>query len=152
MSVADPYRTTGVLHGQCLCKNVSITVNGDYIAAVGGCHCGICQKSNGVFWAAFQANAEAVTWTGDVATYASTPFAERTFCPTCGSNLWLRDTGDKNAVFELMPALFPEAATFPLISEIYTDRAPAYVTLSGDHLRATRSEYESKNPHIEGDI
>ncbi|GAB5447154.1 GFA family protein [Gymnodinialimonas sp.] len=152
MSIADPYRTTGVLHGACLCKSVSITVDGDYIAAVGGCHCGICQKSNGVFWAAFQANADAVQVTGDVATYASTPFAERTFCPICGSNLWLRDTDDDAAVYELMPALFPDAAKFPLISEIYTDCAPAYATLSGDHRRATKAEYESKNPHIEGDI
>lgn len=151
MSIADPYRTKGVLHGECLCKSISITVDGDYIAAVGGCHCGICQKSNGVFWAAFQANAEAVSVTGEVATYASTPFAHRTFCPTCGSNLWLRDKAE-GAVYELMPALFPEAATFPLISEIYTDCAPAYVPLTGDHRRATKAEFESKNPHVEGDI
>ena len=151
MSIADPFRTKGQLAGHCLCGAVQITVDGDYIAAVGACHCGKCQRSNGVLWAAFQANADAVTWTGEIATYASTTFATRTFCPVCGSNLWLRDNED-GATFELMPALFPDAAAFPLISEIYTDCAPAYVSLTGDHRRATKTEYESKNPHIEGDI
>ncbi len=147
MSIADPYRTSGTLDGACLCGAVQIAVDGDYVAAVGVCHCGICQRSNGVVWGAFQASADAVTVTGDVASYASTPFATRTFCPVCGSNLWLRDN-EGDAVFELMPALFPEAATFPVISEIYTDCAPAYAALAGDHRRASKTEYEAKNRHV----
>ncbi|MEJ6389887.1 GFA family protein [Gymnodinialimonas ulvae] len=151
MSIADPFRTKGRLEGACLCGAVRITVDGDHIAAIGVCHCGICQRSNGVVWGAFQANAEAVTVTGKVARYASTAFATRVFCPTCGSNLWLRDN-DEGAAYELMPALFPEASDFPVISEIYIDCAPAYAALAGDHRRATRAEYEAKHPHIEGDL
>ncbi|MEX3017264.1 GFA family protein [Gymnodinialimonas hymeniacidonis] len=147
MSIADPYRTSGKLDGACLCGAVRITVDGDYIAAIGVCHCGICQRSNGVVWGAFQANADAVTVEGDVASYASTEFATRTFCPTCGSNLWLRDN-EEGAVYELMPALFPDAAGFPVISEIYTDCAPSYAALAGDHRRATKAEYEAKNRHV----
>lgn len=148
----DPYRRTGVLHGQCLCKSVSITVDGDYVAAVGICHCTMCQRSNGVVFGAFEAAPDAVTATGPVQTYASSSFAERTFCGTCGSNLWLRDTGADPAGFELMPGLFPEAKDFPLISEIYHDKAPAYLPFEGDHKRGTAAQYESKNAHIEGDI
>lgn len=148
-----PYRRNGVLNGRCLCGDIRITVDGDYIAAIGACHCIMCQRNNGVLFAAFEANADAVSATGPVQTYASSTFAERTFCGTCGSSLWLRDTkGTSASTYELMPGLFEAAGAFPLISEIYHDRAPAYVTLTGDHRRATRAEYEQKNLHIEGDM
>ncbi|MHA7887557.1 GFA family protein [Roseicyclus sp.] len=152
MSIADQYRRTGRLDGACLCGAVRIGVDGAHVAAVGVCHCSMCQRSSGLVWGAFEASADAVTVEGAVARYASSPFSERAFCPVCGSNLWLRNTDRDDADYELMPALFPAAAAFPLISEIYTDRAPAYVPLSGDHRRATRAEYEAKNLHLEGDM
>ena len=65
--------------------------------------------------------------------------------------MWLRDTDRDGAAYGLMPGLLDGAAEFPLISEIYTDRAPAYAPLAGGHRRATRAEYEAKNRHIEGD-
>jgi hypothetical protein len=148
----DAYRRTGQLSGRCLCGAVSLAIDGGYVAAVGACHCSKCQRSAGVMWAAFMADADAVTVTGKVATYASTPFAERTFCPVCGSNLWLRDGDDPKAAYELMPALFPEASAFPLISEIYTDCRPAYVPLTGDHRTKTRAEWEADNRHVEGEM
>lgn len=152
MSLADAYRRTGRLAGACLCGAVRISVDGAHVAAVGVCHCSLCQRSSGLVWGAFEASAPAVTISGTVSRYASTPFSERAFCGVCGSNLWLRNTDTDDADYELMPALFPAARDFPLISEIYTDRAPAYVPLSGDHRRATRAEYEAKNPHLEGDM
>jgi hypothetical protein len=148
----DAYRSTGRLEGACLCGSVKIRVDGAYVAAVGVCHCSMCQRSSGLAWGAFEAAADAVMVDGTVARYASTPFSERVFCPLCGSNLWLRNTDSDDAAYELMPGLFPAAAAFPLISEIYTDRAPAYVPLSGDHRRATRAEYELNNLHLEGDM
>jgi len=148
----DPYRRTGTLHGNCLCGAVTIEVDGDYIAAVGVCHCTMCQRSNGVLFGAFEAAAAAVTTSGPAQRYASSSFAERAFCGTCGSALWLRDTSPAGMGYELMPGLFAKAADFPLISEIYHDRAPAYVPLAGDHRRGTRAEYEQKNLHIEGDM
>ncbi len=148
----DPYRRTGQLRGHCLCGAVTIEVDGDYVAAVGACHCTMCQQSNGVLFAAFEAAPDAVTTHGPAQRYASSHFAERAFCSTCGSALWLRDIGNQSAGYELMPGLFADAADFPLISEIYHDKAPAYLPLAGDHRRGTRAEYEAKNPHIEGDI
>lgn len=147
----EPYRRTGRMTGRCLCGAVEIAVDGNYIAAVSACHCSRCQRSAGVMWAAFMADGDAVTVTGEVARFRSTEFSERAFCPVCGSNLWLRDTDPDDAPYELMPALFPEAAEFPLISEIYTDCRPAYVPLSGDHKTKTRAEWEADNRHIEGD-
>jgi hypothetical protein len=103
----DAYRRSGRLSGRCLCGAVHIAIDGHYVAAVGACHCSMCQRSAGVMWAAFMADADAVTVTGEVTTYASTPFAERAFCPVCGSNLWLRNSDDPAAAYELCPPCSP---------------------------------------------
>ncbi|MEL6204172.1 MAG: GFA family protein [Pseudomonadota bacterium] len=151
-SWVDAYRREKAMEGHCLCGAVTVRVAGPHLGAVGVCHCRMCQRWNGTIWGAFEAEPTAVTVTGEVARYASTHFSERAFCPRCGTHLWLRDTDTDDAPYELMPGLFDGAAEFPLISEIYTDRAPAYAPLAGDHRRKTRAEYETKNRHIEGDL
>ncbi len=151
-SWVEAYRKHDAIEGHCLCGAVSIRVEGSHLGAVGVCHCRICQRWNGTIWGAFLAEPEAVSVTGDVTRFASTPFSERVFCSRCGTHLWLRDTDSDASPYELMPGLFDGAADFPLISEIYTDRAPAYAPLGGDHRRKTRAEFEATNRHIEGDL
>ncbi|MHA6324802.1 GFA family protein [Roseivivax sp. CAU 1753] len=146
----NAYRRTGALSGHCMCGAVTIAIVGGYVAAVGLCHCGMCQRWNGVAFGCFSASPEAVTISGPVKRHASSDFAERAFCATCGSHLWMRNTQPEDD-YEFMPGLFPGAADFPLVSEVYVDQAPSYLPLSGDHKRATRAEYEAKNLFVEGD-
>ena len=63
----------------------------------------------------------------------------------------MRFTDRDQAPFELMPGLFPAANAFPLTSEIYIDRRPAYLPLSGPYPTKTRAAYEAANQHVEGD-
>lgn len=147
----DAYRADSDFVGRCLCGSVEVRVSGKHLAGVGVCHCRLCQRWTGTTWASFEVAPEAVTVTGEVATYASTSFSERAFCPKCGTHLWLRNTVSDNDPYDLLPGLFDHAQTFPLISEIYTDRAPAYMPLAGDHRRKTRAEYEATNHHVKGD-
>jgi hypothetical protein len=84
-----------------------------------------------------------------VTRFASSGFAERAFCATCGSHLWMRDLKGEVPGFDLMPGLFDEARAWPLRSEIYLDRAMASIRLEGDHSRATRAEYEAEHLHIQ---
>ena len=151
MSWIDDYRRDGRLEGRCLCGAVRIAIAGGHVAGVGACHCLMCQRWSGALYATFDADADAVTVSGPAQSYASTPWSERAFCGTCGSHLWLRNTEKPDAAYELMPGLFGEAAAFPLVSEIYTDRRPHYLPLTGDHRTKTRAEYERDNPAIEGD-
>ena len=140
------------LQGHCLCGAVEIRVQGSHAGAVGICHCRLCQRWNGTVWGAFEAAPEAVAVSGDVTRYPSTAFSERAFCPRCGTHLWLRDVDEPDRVYELMPGLFDGAAAFPLVSEIYIDRAPAYAPMAGNHRRVTRADYETTHRHIEGDL
>lgn len=137
------------LSGRCLCGAVTIRVTGDHDPRVGACHCRLCQRWSGGLFLCFTAHEVAVE--GPVTRFPSSAFAERAFCATCGSHLWMRETGTSEGSFDLMPGLFDEARGWPMRSEIYADRALASVRLAGDHERATRDEYERKNPHIEGD-
>ncbi|UWQ51829.1 GFA family protein (plasmid) [Leisingera caerulea] len=141
-----------VLEGRCLCGAVKIRVEGAHDPRPGACHCRMCQRWSGGLFLCFEADAEAVTVEGPVARYQSSAFAERAFCSTCGSHLWMRDVDEEGGPFDLMPGLFDEAQHWPLRSEIYADRAMASVRLEGDHTRTTRDEYEAQNPFIDGDV
>jgi hypothetical protein len=140
--------------GHCLCGAVTITVAGRHDPRVGACHCRMCQRWSGGLFLCFNAEAAAVTITGEVTRYRSSSFAERAFCPRCGSHLWFNDVqeGGEPKHYELMPGLFDAARPWPLRSEIYTDRSMACVQLAGEHKRKTRAEYEATNPFIEGDL
>jgi hypothetical protein len=148
----DP--STPALTGHCLCGAVTVTVAGTHDPRVGACHCRMCQRWSGGLFLCFTADAAAVTVSGEVTRYRSSAFAERAFCPRCGSHLWFNDVepGGQPRSYELMPGLFDAARSWPLRSEIYVDRAMACVQLAGDHRRKSRAEYEAENPFIEGDI
>ncbi len=139
------------LTGRCLCGAVTVRVAGEHDPRPGACHCRMCQRWSGGLFVCFAAEASAVAVEGEVRRHLSSPFAERAFCPVCGSHLWMRDTGEAGARYELMPGLFDEARDWPLRSEVYADRAMASVRLEGGHRRATRDDYERENPFVDGD-
>ncbi len=130
--------------GQCLCGAVQIRI-GAHDAAVSVCHCSLCQRWTGFALAVFRAPADQVRVSGPVRTYRASTFAERAFCETCGSHLWMRDDdGD----YDLVPAIFDAASDWPLDHEIYADHALASARLAGDHPRGSASDYEAANRHV----
>ena len=139
-----------MIQGRCLCGAVRLRV-GRHEAEVGACHCRMCQRWSGAVFECFRAPSDAVEVEGEVARHASSEFAERAFCPRCGSHLWMRDTAEPDAPFDLMPGLFDAARDWPLASEIYADRAMASARLAGEHHRATRAEWEGRHRFVAGD-
>lgn len=152
-SSTQPIHTAPALTGHCLCGAVTITVAGQHEEAVGACHCRMCQRWTGGLFLCFTAAPGAVNVTGQVARFRSSAFAERAFCPRCGTHLWFNDVDAAGVPenFELMPGLFDAARGWPLRSEIYVDRAMAAVPLAGDHRRETRAGYEAQNLFVPGD-
>ena len=140
-----------MIEGHCLCGAVTVTVAAAPAGWSGACHCRRCQRWSGGLFLCFEAAAADVTVTGLVKTYASSALAERAFCGTCGSHLWMRDTDRDDAAYDLMPGLFDAALDWPLRSEMYTDQAMKAVDLRGDHRSATAAEYEATNAHVEGE-
>lgn len=137
---------TNVLKGHCLCGAVQVTAR-SHDDAVSACHCSMCRRWAGsVMWVLMAPEVD-VDVTGPVKTFRSSSFAERAWCDTCGTQLWIKDDG---AGYEFMPGLFDGARDLPLSHEIYADQAFASMALADDHKRYTRAEYEARERHVEG--
>ncbi|MBL4812002.1 MAG: GFA family protein [Rhodobacteraceae bacterium] len=77
---------------------------------------------------------------GPVQNFASSDWAERGFCGTCGSSLWYHLKAGEHESYELCAGLFEDAAGLTVTKEIYIDHKPAGFAFAGDHLRQTRAE------------
>ena len=87
---------------------------------------------------------------GPVKTFASSSFAQRAWCDTCGTTLWFADTeGEGAAYLELAPGLFDNAGGARLARVVYADCHPDGYQLAGDYVSVTKAEYESGHRHVE---
>ncbi|WP_373355574.1 GFA family protein [Pseudoroseicyclus sp. CXY001] len=137
--------------GRCLCGAVTVTV-GELPKELSACHCEMCRKWSGTMGMGIATPEAEITVTGEVATYASSPFAERAWCPTCGSSLWVRDTeGENVGIIELCPGLFENAGGAVMVREVYADRCPEGYRFAGDHERISRANYEARWQFVPGD-
>ena len=136
-------------HGHCLCSAVTVTVTGP-LGDISACHCGACTRWSGSVLMGLEVPAERVRWKGPVRTYASSSFAERAFCETCGSALWFADVeGPNTGGLELSPGLFDGFGGARLTRVVYADCAPTNLTLAGDLDRVSKADYEARNLHVE---
>jgi hypothetical protein len=84
--------------GGCLCGAVRYTVR-DAPDTFGACHCTMCQRISGGVNLSFNVPADRIAISGGeaVRSYRSSAWAERSFCGTCGANLWYRGTDPADA-------------------------------------------------------
>ncbi|UOM34911.1 GFA family protein [Acuticoccus sp. I52.16.1] len=107
-------------HGHCQCGAVSFTatVPGDEIDA---CHCGTCRRMNA--GPTMVVPVQDLVYTGAApATYASSEWATRSFCGTCGTTLAYQSNDGK---FVGMAAfVFDPPLDLPLKTEVFIDEKP----------------------------
>jgi len=86
--------------GSCLCGAVSFQIEGD-LHPPDACHCRMCRKVSGHFWASTDLPESALTLSGadKVTWFQSSEKVKRGFCSVCGSALfWKPIFKDKIAV------------------------------------------------------
>lgn len=119
-----------LITGGCLCRLIRFEISAPPIST-GYCHCSMCQKFTGSSmstWTAFPAST--VQFLNEEPKYfASSPIAERGFCPTCGSSMTYRLIQPKKAAYVVMHT--------PTLDE------------PKKHAPAAHSGIESKMPWIE---
>jgi hypothetical protein len=75
--------------GSCLCGAVTFEVSGD-LPGADACHCGMCRKISGHYFASANVKRAALTIQGEdkVTWYTSSDKVRRGFCARCGSTLF----------------------------------------------------------------
>ena len=75
--------------GSCLCGAVTFEVAGD-LPAPDACHCSMCRKQSGHFWASTDVAREALTLHGEdkLTWFQASEKVRRGFCSVCGSFLF----------------------------------------------------------------
>lgn len=116
-----------MMQGQCLCGAVTVTL-AQRPAQYGACYCDMCRRWSGGRWVGAWVRDEAVTLTGKdaVTVVATSDWAERAFCNTCGSSLWYRvtDGAYADAGRSLSIGLFDntDIGDAPLANIYYSDK------------------------------
>ncbi|MCL6286040.1 GFA family protein [Ruegeria sp. 2012CJ41-6] len=128
------------LQGQCMCGAVTVTATPGK-PALGACHCDMCRRWTSSMLITVPAE-PGYTAEGPVRTYASSNWAERAFCGTCGSALWYRITapGDMHGQTQMAAGLFDNAANGALKLELFIDRKPQGYAFAGDRRQMTEAE------------
>ncbi|MBU2587926.1 MAG: GFA family protein [Alphaproteobacteria bacterium] len=91
-------------------------------AEVDICHCAMCQRWGGAFYAGVKGETAEVTGEGAITVYRSSTWAERAFCSICGSNLWYRFVPTGNRSF--LAGLFNLPQGFGIEQQIFVDEKP----------------------------
>ena len=81
--------------GRCDCGQVSFEIE-TVRETVTVCHCSKCRRLSGHQWACTHAEYDQLAFTRDegLAWYASSEFAKRGFCKSCGANLFYRQNDE----------------------------------------------------------
>ncbi|MCX9147481.1 GFA family protein [Erythrobacter sp. WG] len=123
--------------GRCLCGAVTITVEA-MEAQVDICHCAMCQRWSGAFYAGVKGENVTVEGEAAVTAYRSSEWAERAFCGTCGSNLWYRflPTGSRS----FLAGLFDLPTGFGIERQIFVDEKPDWYDIAQESPMLTGEE------------
>lgn len=136
-------------HGHCLCGAVTVEVTGP-LGEISACHCDLCTRWSGSVQMGIEVPRDRLRLAGPIRTYASSSFAKRAWCESCGSAVWFADNvGDSAEVFELAPGLFDGFGGAALTRVVYADRAPSNFAIAGDLERVSKADYEARYPHVE---
>jgi hypothetical protein len=124
------------MKGHCLCGAVRFSCPD--AKEIGACHCGFCRRWGGGPLLAVHCG-PVVEFEGadNIATYASSDWAERAFCRQCGSHLYykLLISGEY-----FVPAGTFDTDAFEMTTQIYIDRKPRYYDFANETTTMTEQQ------------
>jgi hypothetical protein len=108
-----------VHRGSCVCGAVTFEVGGA-LEGPDACHCSICRKVSGHYWASTDIPRELVTISGEdsIRWYQSSEKVRRGFCSTCGTPLFWDSAG--RAKLGISMGAFEKPTDTHLVIHIFT--------------------------------
>jgi hypothetical protein len=127
--------------GQCLCGAVRLNV-ADPEHALSACHCATCRRWTGSALLTLKTPAERLAIEGEanIRSYASSEWAQRSFCSRCGTSLWYRETRE-GADYYLLAGVLDDLSGMQLESEIFIDHKPDAFAFAGPTCQLTEAEF-----------
>ena len=112
--------------GQCLCG--AVRMHGPDAREIGACHCGSCRRWGGGPLLAVHCGPN-MKFEGEenITVFASSEWAERAFCKTCGSHLYYKLLSNGEY---FVPAGVFDTHELELKSQIYIDKKPPYYSFA----------------------
>jgi hypothetical protein len=123
--------------GRCLCGSVHVSVR-TANTRIGACHCSTCRKWGGGPLLALDCGTE-VDFQGEdrISVFASSMWAERGFCSTCGSHLFYRLKKERRY---FLPVGLLDGDDWVLDHQVFIDEQPAYYTFANETKKLTGAE------------
>ena len=134
--------------GSCMCGAVSFRITTP-ITETGACHCEMCRKWTGGVYLSFAVPPDRMEIDGadHLHVFASSPWAERVSCRTCGSSLFYRVTAPGPLQGEMHVGLgtLDDASGIPFTGELFIDCKPDAYAFDGaaDRRQMTKAEVEA---------
>jgi len=124
----------------------SISYRADIAEEASACHCDMCRQWTGSAFIAVAA--KDLVWTSgedDVQTFASSAWAERQFCPKCGSCLIYRITaeGPYHGHTTVGLGTLDDTRGIGLVREFYIDKKPETFSFEGERNQLTQAQVEA---------
>lgn len=123
--------------GTCLCGAIQLSVDLDD-TSVGACHCSMCRKWNGGPLLTVHSSSAPHFSGATPAVYNSSDWAERGFCPSCGSHLFYRLKGGN--FFAIPVGLLEGEQAWTLDLQVYIDEKPSFYCFSNPTRNMTGAE------------
>lgn len=119
------------LTGRCLCGAVRYTLQGP-LRPVVACHCKMCRRLTGHFFAATQVETANLHLDEDagLSWYQSSPDVRRGFCSQCGSSLFFQRAGTGRTT--VAAGTLDEPTGLRLVQHIFTRHAGDYYDINDD--------------------
>lgn len=128
---------TQKLKGRCLCGAVIVSVETEN-PRLRACHCDMCRQHTSGMFISVDTVPGTLQVQGPAQSFASSEWAERGFCGTCGSTLWYGTVED--GVRHPSAGLFDGAVLGEMTLEFFADECPQGYALKGDHRKLSTVE------------
>jgi hypothetical protein len=125
------------LSGSCLCGGVGLSLAGAR-PDVDICHCSMCRRWTGMFFAGLSADSFEVEGRENVVAFRSSQWAERAFCRQCGTGLWSRFLPADH--YSFLAGLFDLPAGFAIEQQIFVEQKPDWYDLAQESQMKTGAQ------------
>jgi hypothetical protein len=130
---------SAAVSGGCLCGATRFTVV-PLKREMGVCHCGMCRRWSGGVFMAVECRDLVVDREAPLGLYASSEWAERGFCRTCGTSLFWRSREEQGDHLAVSFQSLDDVADFAFGEEIFIDEKPVQYEFAGQRPRKTGAE------------